>query len=515
MSQSGTAPAVDESIYIKGLLLFPTIFVLALANFMSVLDTTIVNVAVPHIAGSLAVSPNEGTWVITSYSVAEAITVPLTGWLAARFGALRVFLLSAAGFGLMSAACGFAPSLGVLVICRVLQGFAGGPLIPMSQTLIMRIAPPHLRAAGLGIWTMTTILAPVAGPLLGGQIADTIGWPWAFFINVPVSIFIVLMATMLMAGRETPTERRPMDYVGLGLLIVWVGALQIVLDNGQDLDWFGSNFIVTLTLIAIIGFIAFIMWELTDAHPVVDLRVFRHRGFAASSIVMTLNYGAFFATVVLVPLWMQTNLGYTASWAGYVTSFNGVFGILMAPVAAFAMTRIDPRRLITFGLVLVSCTVFARLTFNTQMEPWQLILPQLAMGVGMPFFFVPLMGMAMGFVNVEETASAAGLINFLRSMAGAFGTALVTSAWSDATITAHDNLAGSLQQVQSLLAQLRRLGMSAEQALNYLNNLVQTQAVMLGTNHVFFLAGCAMLLAAASVWLAPKPSGPVRPSSGH
>jgi MFS transporter, DHA2 family, multidrug resistance protein len=289
--------------------LIGTILLLALANFMAVLDLTIVNVAVPHIAGSLAVSPNEGTWVITSYAVAEAITVPLTGWLANRFGAVRVFAIAAVGFGLFSFLCGFAPSLGMLVSFRVLQGFSGGPLMPMSQTLLLRVTPPRFAQLGLGLQTVTTILGPIAGPIVGGTLSDSIGWPWAFYINVPISIFVAFMVWRLLKTRETDTVKQPVDYVGLGLLVLWIGALQIMLDNGQDQDWFASSFILTLAIVAGVGFVAFLIWELTDEHPIVDLSVFRNRTFSVMAAAMAFTFGAFFATVVLITLWLQTNMG--------------------------------------------------------------------------------------------------------------------------------------------------------------------------------------------------------------
>ena len=318
MSAAAVAVAEDDpALVLRGPLLILAVTVLAMVNFMAILDMTIVNVAVPHIAGSLAVAPNEGTWAITSYSVAEAIMIPLTGWLAQRFGAVRVLIVATLGFGIFSALCGLSTSLSMLVVTRVLQGMCGGPLMPMSQTMLMRVSP---RASGnltLGLWMMTTIVAPVVGPILGGTITDGPGWPWAFFINVPISAVCAFLCWRLLARRDTETAKSPVDYVGFALLAIWVGALQIMLDNGQDEDWFASTFIVTLTIISAIGFVAFVIWELTDEHPIVDLRVFRHRGFAISSLAMTFTFGAFFASVVLIPLWLQSNMGYTATASGY------------------------------------------------------------------------------------------------------------------------------------------------------------------------------------------------------
>src|SRR3984885_13916408 len=236
MSASGT-PQGEQFPPLAGLALVVAILVLAMANFMSVLDLTIVNVAIPHIAGSLAISPTEGTWAITSYAVAEAITVPLTGWLAARFGAVRVFVIAALGFALFSTLCGLSSSLPFLVTFRVGQGLMGGPLMPMSQTLLLRVAPAKQRNLALGLWTMTTILAPVAGPLISGVLADSWGWPWAFFINVPIAITCATLSWRMLRKFEGTIVKNAVDYVGLGLLIVWVGALQIMLDNGENLDW--------------------------------------------------------------------------------------------------------------------------------------------------------------------------------------------------------------------------------------------------------------------------------------
>ena len=260
--------------------------------------------------------------------------MPLSGWLAARFGAVRVMAIAAAGFGLFSLLCGLAPSLSMLVIFRVLQGFAGGPLMPMSQTLLMRITPPARVQQALGLQTMTTILAPIAGPLIGGSLTDSVGWPWAFYINVPISIFVALMVWSLLRSREVATVKQPIDYVGLGLLMLWIGALQIMLDNGQDKDWFHAPFIVVLAVVAAIGFVAFLIWELTAEHPIVDLSVFRFRTFSVMAIAMAFTMAAFFATIVLIPLWLQTNMNYTATAAGEVMAWQGVLGVMVAPIAA-------------------------------------------------------------------------------------------------------------------------------------------------------------------------------------
>src|SRR6185312_11685479 len=305
-------PAAQPATMQGGALWFAA-FLLAVGNFMVVLDMTIANVSVPTIAGGLAVAPNEGTWVITSYSVAEAIMVPLTGWLAARFGALRVFVLGILGFGVCSALCGIAPSLGFLILFRIMQGLCGGPIMPMSQTLMMRVFPPAQRSQAMGLWSMTTVVAPIIGPILGGWLCDNAGWPWVFYINVPIAAVCGFFAWRTLAAHETPTEPRKVDFAGLALLILFVGALQIMLDKGKELDWFGSPVIVGLAIVAAVGFAAFLIWELTEPQPIVDLRVFRHRGFTGAVATIAITFGTFFASIVIVPLWLQTNMGYTAT----------------------------------------------------------------------------------------------------------------------------------------------------------------------------------------------------------
>src|SRR6201996_4247891 len=477
------APAgAPDDITLTGLPMILAVVTLAFANFMVVLDMTIANVSVPNIAGGLAVSPSEGTWVITSYAVAEAITVPLTGWLASRFGAAKVFVACIGLFGLCSLLCGLAPSLGTLVVFRVLQGLSGGPMMPMSQTLLQRLVPPRLRPQTMGIWAMTTLVAPVAGPVLGGAISDGFGWSWVFFINVPVAVLLVLLASRTLNIKET-LKRPPVDFIGLGLLITWVGSLQVMLDKGEELDWFNSPIIIGLLAVAIVGFFAFLIWELTDKHPIVDLRIFRHRGFTMACLAMSLTFAGMFSANVLIPLWLQTNQGYTASWAGLVTGFNGVLAIIAAPICAQLVTKVDPRRLVSFGVLWMAFIMFWRSTLQQGLSFHQLVWPQLALGPAMPFFFIPLMSLAMATLSPSELAGGAGLLNFVRTTAGAFATSITTTAWTNSATVGRTALSQRLHGAQGVIDNVQATGASHGQALGMLDNLIQSQAVMLATNH--------------------------------
>jgi MFS transporter, DHA2 family, multidrug resistance protein len=493
-----------DRLQMHGVSLGAAIFLLSLATFVVILDTTIINVAIPHIAGAFAASANEGTWAITSYAVAEAFTVPLSGWLVARFGVVRTFLVSIIGFAVFSMLCGIASSLEMLVVFRIFQGLCGGPLMPASQTLIMRVTPSHRVELAMGLWMMTTILAPIAGPILGGTLADSIGWRWAFYINIPVAALCAAGAWSLFRMRESLTAKEPIDFVGLVLLAIWVGALQIMLDNGQNQDWFASSWILGLLIVAVLGFLAFVIWELTDDHPIVDLRVFRHRGFAVSAAAMSLTFGAFFASIVLMPLWLQINLGYTATLSGYILSFQAVFGVIIAPLAAILMTRIDSRAIMSLGLGILALAILYRAGYALNISFENMILPQLAMGVGIPLFFVPLMTLSMTSVNPGETAAASGLINFLRTISGAIATAAVISAWSSSAVTSRSNLVGNLNHSQEFLAGLGEKGLAANQALGSLDALVQNQSIMLATNQMFLLLGSVVAITAVGIWLMPK-----------
>jgi DHA2 family multidrug resistance protein len=512
MSQAAVAappaPLTGAPLMIAALLL-------GFANFMVVLDTTIANVSVPHIAGALAVSPAQGTWVITSYAVAEAITVPLTGWLAQRFGPVRVFAFSMAGFGLFSLACGLAPSFAMLVAFRICQGLCGGPIMPMSQTLLLHIFPKDKGAQALGLWSMTTVVAPIAGPILGGIISDNAHWSWIFLINIPVAAIIGIGAYRMLIAHDTATRRVPVDYVGLMLLIVWVGSLQIMLDKGKELDWFGSPVIVGLAVVAAIGFAAFLIWELTSQNPIVNLRVFRHRGFVVGVAVLSLTFGAFFASVVLIPLWLQTTMGYTATWAGYAGCLNGVLAVMMSPIVARLVGRYDVRMLVSFGVFWMAGVALWRAFYTTDATFWDIAIPQFVLGFAMPFFFIPTTSLSLSSVLPEETAAAAGLQNFLRTTSAAFATSLMTTAWDDTSTAQRSVLAGALPDPQRVLDVMTGRGLSADQALRQLDGMVQVQAVMISTNRMFLVAAAVFAVAASIIWLAPKPTRKAGPGGGH
>ena len=502
--QSGPALQGDQPL--RGTLLWFAAIVLAAANFIAVLDMTIANVSVPNIAGSLGISSSQGTWVITSYSVAEAIIVPLTGWLAGRFGAVRVFSTAMALFGGFSAMCGLSGSLGMLVAGRVLQGLSGGVLMPLSQTLLLRIFPKEKAPAAMALWAMTTLVAPILGPILGGWLCDTYAWPAIFFINVPLALVFAPVAWRMLKRYEEALVRAPIDTVGLVLLIVFVGALQLMLDLGKEHDWFASTEICVLAVVAAIGFAAFLIWEFGERHPIVDLRVFRHRGFTAGVVTVALGFGAMFGANVLTPLWLQSYMGYTSTWAGLTTAWSGVLAVVAAPLAGKLIAKVDQRRLIFAGLAWLAFVMLLRTVATTDMTYWQIAGPLILMGLGLPFFFVPVTALSLGSVEEHETASAAGLQNFLRTLSGAVATSVVTTVWEDKTSAMHADLVGLVDRGGEAASALSASGMTPDAVRSTLDNLLQGQSVMLATNQIMAIVAGAFLLAACVIWLAPRPS---------
>ncbi len=490
-------------------------FALALANFVVVLDTTIANVSVPHIAGGLAVSPSQGTWVITSYAVADAISVPLTGWLAGRFGSVRTFLFGLIGFALFSLMCGLATTLPMLVGFRILQGLSGGPLMPLSQTLLMRIFPKDKQAVALGIWASTTTAAPILGPILGGLIADNWSWPWIFFINLPVVAICGLGVFQLVRRFETPLAKARIDVIGLVLLVTFVGALQLMLDTGREHDWFDSTWIIGLAVVAAIGFAMFLIWELNDDHPVVDVRIFKFRGFSAATAAISLGFGAFFAQVVLTPLWLQQVVGYTATNAGYVVAWIGLFAVLGSPLAAKLSQKIDVRITITAGIVWLFLMSFLRTGWTADSDYWTLAWPHILQGIGMPFFFIGLTQLALGSVPADKVVSAAGLMSFMRTLSGAIGTAVASTMWDNASSRARGELVPAINGAGDTMATLQARGLDMEQARSAIDRLVEVQAATIGALHVYTISAMVFVIAALAVWIAPKPKPGGAAMGGH
>ncbi|MFA5489374.1 MAG: DHA2 family efflux MFS transporter permease subunit [Candidimonas sp.] len=476
------------------------------AVFMNVLDTSIANVSLPAIAGDLGVSTTQGTWVITSFAVANAISVPLTGWLSQRFGQVRLFVLSVALFILASWLCGLAPNMTMLIVFRILQGFVAGPMIPLSQALLLSSYPKALAGLAMAMWSMTTLIAPVMGPLLGGWITDNMTWPWIFYINIPVGILSVLVTWRIFQHRETTKQKLPIDSIGLVLLVVWVAAMQIVLDIGKEHDWFESSLVVGCSVLAIVGFGFFLIWELTEKHPVVDLALFRIRNFWAGTLAISVGYGLFFGNVVLLPLWLQQYMGYTATQAGMAMAPVGLLAMVLSPVVGKTIAKVDPRHYASFAFVIFALVLWMRSNFNTQVDFTTIMIPTVIQGVAMAFFFIPLITLTLSGISAERMPGASGLTNFVRITAGAVGTSVSTTFWERRATLHHSQLIEGLNSSGNALARtlqgLQSSGFSYEQALAQVERLVSQQAYMLAANDIFYVSAIMFLGLIPFVWLA-------------
>jgi DHA2 family multidrug resistance protein len=505
MSAPGTPSPLPP---MHGTQLAITAIALALGTFMQVLDGTIANVSLPTIAGNLGASTDQGTWVITSFAVSNGVSVPLTGWLMQRYGVVRVFVVSVVAFTIASLLCGIAWSLPVLIGFRILQGAVSGPMIPGSQALLISIFPPQKRGTALGIWSMTTLTAPILGPVLGGYISDNFHWGWIFLINVPVGLLCTFLCWTNLSNRETPTKQLPIDMVGLSLLIVWVGALQIMLDTGKDADWFSSPVIVVETVIAAISFVAFLIWELTEKHPVVDLTLFKYRNFTLGVLALSLGYAVFFANGLLLPLWLQTNIGYTATWAGLVAAPSGAVAVLLTPIAAQFMSRVDARIMATIAFVAFAISYFMRSGYTADAGFWDFTLPLLVQGVAMSTFFVSLITISLDGVAPDRIPSASGISNFARITAGGFAASIVTTMWDRREALHQARLADSSSiynpPMQQAVTHLHSFGLTDLQSYTVLARNLTTQAYLLSSDDLFWISGWLSIALIAMVWMARR-----------
>ncbi|MGA9354373.1 MAG: DHA2 family efflux MFS transporter permease subunit [Terriglobales bacterium] len=402
-----------------------------LATFMEVLDTSIANVALPHIAGSLSAGVDESTWVLTSYLVSNAIVLPLSGWLSSIVGRKRFYMGCVALFTISSCLCGFAPNLSMLIVFRVLQGIGGGGLQPSEQAILADTFPPAKRGMAFAVYGIAVVMAPALGPTLGGWITDNFSWRWIFFVNIPVGILSLVLTSRLIQDppyfRRRKLSETHIDYIGLGLVALGLGALQVVLDKGQRDDWFSSHLIVVLTVVSVAALVFVIIWEWYQKDPVIDLHLFRERSFAIANFLMFMLGFALLGSTLMLPLYMQTLLGYTAERAGLALMPGGFTIMLCMPIVGFLLSRYSPRYMLMFGLIMLSGSLFHMTNFDLSMDFETVVLARVIQAIGMAFLFVPINTAAYSSLPRDKNNAASGLMNLARNIGGSVGISFVTT----------------------------------------------------------------------------------------
>jgi DHA2 family multidrug resistance protein len=492
------------------------------ATFMEVLDTSVVNVSLPHIAGSLSATVDEATWTLTSYLVANAIVLPMTGWLASVFGRKRLLLGSVTGFTAASFLCGVAPNLGSLIVFRVIQGTTGGVLQPLSQAVLLEAFPPQDRGKAMAFWGLGIVCAPILGPVVGGWLTDSYSWRWIFYINLPVGIAAVVMTQLFVFDPPyLKKELRGIDYWGIGMLVVGIGALQIVLDKGQEDDWFESTLITTLSIVSAVTLVALVIHELKTRDPVVDLRVFKDRTYATGVFLMTVVGFVLYASLVLLPILLQTLLGYPSMQAGMAMAPRGIGAFCMMPLVGFLTGRFDVRKLLMTGLLVGGITLLWLGQINLQAGYWDIFWPQLAQGMGMSLLFVPLTTAAMAVIPRERMGYATSLFNLMRNIGGSVGIAVtgtMLARWRQssgvvlgANVTPYDEATRSaLAQIKaSLVAAGVDATTAAARAYGVVYGMVQRQAAIVSFVTIFRLLGiiCLVMIPLVFVMRRAKPQG--------
>src|SRR5271170_4466692 len=497
-----------------------------LATFMEVLDTSVANVALPHIAGSLSSSVDEATWVLTAYLVANAVVLPLSGWFSTLFGRKRFYMACVVLFTFSSAMCGLAPSLPMLILFRVLQGLGGGALQPVSQAILRETFPREQQGMAMAIYGMGVVLAPVVGPTLGGWITDNYTWRWIFLINIPVGICSLLLTSFLIFDppylvRKSIKDGLRIDYIGLGLLATGLGALEITLDEGQRNDWFSSGSIVAATVIAVIALISVVVWELRQKDPVVDFHLLKDRNFAISTLTMFMLGFVLYGSTMALPLFLQTLLGYTAMQSGLALSPGGLAVMVMMPIVGILLSKIEARWLIVFGLIVSSLGLFEMSHWNTQINFGHAVSARVLQSFGLAFLFVPINTVAFSFIARANTGYATGLINLARNIGGSSGIAICTTLIARREQFHQQRLIGNLSPLdpvyQSTLSGIKQLlvtrgadpAQATAQAQGTIYNMLQQQAAMLSFNEVFWVLGVAFLAVIPLMFLMKK-TGPAK-----
>ena len=479
---------------------------LSLGTFMQVLDMTIANVSLPTIAGNLGASQDQSTWVITSFTVAQAITLPMTGFLSRRFGEVKVFVWAVLLFSLFSLCCGLATSLSMLVMFRALQGAVCGPMYPITQSLMVSIYPREKRGMALAIIAMITVVAPIVGPVAGGWITDSYSWRWIFFINIPIGIFAGGVVAMQMGKRIEQLRRARIDWVGLITLILGVGSLQILLDKGNELDWFHSTTIITLAIIAVISLSVWVIWELTDNEPLVDLRLFRHRNFAAGTLALVLAYALFFSIALLLPLWLQNVIGYTALWSGLAAAPVGVIPVLLTFWVGRYAHKFDMRWLTAFSFAVMGLVCLRFGSFNTDVDFWSVALTELMLGLGIALFFMPILTILLSDLEGQEIAEGSGSATFLRTVGASFAVSIVTYLWTRGGVVSHATLAAHINAFNAEVRQnVTAMGGHLQHYAAGINGVITQQGMQISFNQIMDGLAIGFFLLIAVVWLAKPP----------
>jgi DHA2 family multidrug resistance protein len=491
-----------------------------LATFMEVLDTSIANVALPHIAGSLSAGQDESTWVLTSYLVSNAIILPLSGWLSSIMGRKNFYMSCVALFTISSFMCGLAPNLAILILCRVLQGVGGGGLQPSEQAILADTFPPAKRGMAFAVYGIAVVTAPAIGPTLGGWITDNFSWRWIFFINIPVGILSILLTSRLIQDppyfKRRKLSETKIDYIGLSFVALGLGALQVVLDKGQRDDWFASHFITSLAIVSAVSLIFVIIWEWRHKDPIIDLHLFRDRTFGISNLLMFMLGFALLGSTLLLPLFMQTMLGYTAERSGLALMAGGFAIMLLLPLVGFLLSKYSPRWLLLFGLVMLSGSLFHMTTFDLDIDFHTVVVARIFQAVGMAFLFVPINTAAYAFLPREKNNAASGLMNLARNIGGSVGISVVTTMLDRRTQFHLNSLANNLsltnpalqRMIQGATSAMEAAGASAADATNRAYALVQAtvqgQATMLAYIDCFWFLGVAIMLMVPMVFLIKK-----------
>lgn len=481
---------------------------ISLGTFMQVLDSTIANVSLHTITGNLGVSSSQGTWVVTAFAAANGISVPVTGWLMGRYGVVKTFITSVLLFTFASLLCALSWDIGSLVLFRTLQGLAAGPMIPGSQVLLTAIFPPQQRGLALTIWIMVSCVAPVCGPLFGGVICDNWTWPWIFLINIPTGLACAVGCWRYLAVHKTPTRKLPIDGIGFGLLIVWVGALQVLLDQGKDADWFASPLIVTLAVVTVIGFAAFVVWELTDQHPIVDVRLCGRLGFLLGTVGFSVSFALYIANSLVITLWLQTRLGYTATWAGLVLVPTAGIPVILGIPGAKLMERIGLRWAATLSLFAMALGFYARAALPPTASFFDLLGPMAITGLGITLFFTSLMTLALEGLPPTQMASGAGLLNFARMTASAFATSIVSALWERREVLHQTRLAERSSLFNPLwteaIDRIQNLGIGPDGSVAALSRSLVDQAYAIAFLDISWLSAWSTILLIPLIWIGRK-----------